>query len=70
MKNVRLFDLDGSTLQTPSIDKSTGIATLQGTTIYLSSTAATALNGVFKTKALAGNKKVLIGTAIIKATGK
>ena len=68
MKNVRLFDLDGSTLKTPTI--SGGVATLQGTTIYLSAVAAKALNSVFKTTALAGDHKVLIGTAIIKATGK
>lgn len=69
MKGVRLFDLDGSTLQTPTISKD-GVATLTGATIYLSSDAAKALNGVFKTNALAGNMKVKIGTAIIKATGK
>ncbi len=68
-KSLKLFDLDGSTLQTPTIS-SAGVATLQGTTIYLSAEAAKALNGVFKTNALAGGKKVKIGTAIIKATGK
>ncbi|HEU5266736.1 MAG TPA: hypothetical protein VFU35_08545 [Jatrophihabitans sp.] len=67
-KSMKLFDLDGSTLQTPSISKD-GVATLQGTTVYLSADAAKALNGVFKTKALAGDMKVKIGTAIIKATG-
>jgi hypothetical protein len=70
-KSLKLFDLDGNTLQTPTITD--GVATLQGTTIYLSADAATALNGVFKltgAKALAGGKKVMIGTAIIKATGK
>ncbi len=66
---VKLFDLDGSTLKPPTISAK-GIATLQGTTIYLSSEAANALNGVFKTSALAGGKKVKIGTAIIAATGK
>jgi hypothetical protein len=68
-KSVKLFDLDGSTLQTPTIS-SAGVATLQGTTVYLSSEAAGALNKVFKTTALAGDQKVKIGTAIIKATGK
>jgi hypothetical protein len=71
MKGVRLFDLDGSTLQTPTISKA-GVATLSGTTIYLSAPAAAALNSVFKltgAKALAGDMKVKIGTAIIKATG-
>jgi hypothetical protein len=68
-KSLKLFDLDGNTLQTPTIS-SDGVATLQGTTIYLSAEAAKALNGVFKTNALAGGQKVKIGTAIIKATGK
>jgi hypothetical protein len=67
-KSLKLFDLDGNTLQTPTISKA-GVATLQGTTIYLSAEAAKALNGVFKTNALAGGQKVKIGTAIIKATG-
>lgn len=67
-KSMKLFDLDGSTLQTPNISKA-GVATLQGTTVYLSAEAAKALNGVFKTDALAGDMKVKIGTAIIKATG-
>jgi hypothetical protein len=67
-KSMKLFDLDGSTLQTPTISKA-GVATLQGTTVYLSADAAKALNGVFKTTALAGGMKVKVGTAIIKATG-
>lgn len=66
---VRLFDLDGTTLMTPTISKA-GVATLQGTTIYLSGDAASALNGIFKTSALAGGRKVKVGTAIIKATGR
>ncbi len=68
-KSVKLFDLDGSTLQTPTISKA-GVATLTGTTVYLSAEAAGALNKVFKTNALAGGKKVKIGIATIKATGK
>jgi hypothetical protein len=68
-KSMKLFDLDGSTLKTPTISKA-GIATLQGTTVYLSAEAAKALNGVFKTNALAGDMKVKIGVATIKATGK
>ncbi len=67
-KSMKLFDLDGSTLQTPTISKA-GVATLQGTTVYLSADAAKALNGVFKTTALAGGMKVKVGTAVIKATG-
>lgn len=66
---VKLFDLDGGTLKPPTISAK-GVATLKGTTIYLSNEAAAALNGVFKTSALAGGKKVKIGTAIIAATGK
>ena len=69
--SVKLFDLDGSTLKTPTITG--GVATLAGTTIYLSTAAAGALNTVFK---LTGSKalpttadKVEIGTAIIAATG-
>ena len=68
-KSVKLFDLDGNTLKTPTISKD-GIATLTGTTVYLSSDAANALNKVFKTNALAGDMKVKIGIATIKATGK
>src|SRR4051812_30332425 len=36
-KGAKLFDLDGSTLQTPTVDSSTGVATLTGTTVKLSS---------------------------------
>jgi hypothetical protein len=67
-KSVKLFDLDGSTLKTPTL--SGGVATLTGTTVYLSTEAADALNKTFKTNALAGDMKVKIGVATIKATGK
>jgi hypothetical protein len=70
-KSVKLFDLDGSTLKTPTI--SGGVATLAGTTIYVSPEAAGALNKAFK---LTGSKalptaadKIEVGTAVIKATG-
>lgn len=71
-ESVKLFDLDGSTLETPTL--SGGVATLQGTTIYLSTEAADALN---KTFGLSGDTAlkggvgtgVKIGTAVIKATG-
>jgi hypothetical protein len=73
MKNVKLFDLDGSTLKTPTIS-SAGVATLTGTTVYLDPGAAKALDGVFGVKALeqatSGGKKVDVGIATIKATGK
>lgn len=70
---TKLFDLDGSTLKTPTI--SDGYATLSGTTIYVSQAAAGALNKVFKltgtSKALpTGFEKIEVGTAIIHVTGK
>lgn len=68
LHEVVLFDLDGSTLNTPTISKA-GVAKLKGTTIYLASEAAAAMNGVFGTDALAGGRKVKIGKAVIKATG-
>jgi hypothetical protein len=65
-----LFDLDGSTLQTPTIN-SAGVATLTGTTVYLSTTAADLLNQTFGIDALTGGSKTgtKIGVATIKATG-
>ncbi|WP_200800292.1 ABC transporter substrate-binding protein [Jatrophihabitans endophyticus] len=71
VKDAKLFDLDGSTLQTPTISKS-GVATLKGTTIYLSQAAADLLNQTFKINVLKGGSKTgtEIGTAIIRATGK
>jgi hypothetical protein len=65
-KSAKLFDLDGSTLKTPTID-SNGVATLAGTRVLLSSDAAAALDKAFNTQAVKGG--LLIGTAIIKATG-
>lgn len=56
-----LFDLDGSTLNPPTIEG--GEATLQGTEVLLSAEAAELLNSTFKTDALAGD--FLIGTATI-----
>ena len=66
-KSAKLFDLDGSTLKTPTIDSS-GVATLEGTRVLLSSDAAAALDKAFGTTAVKGG--LLVGTAIIKATGK
>ncbi len=70
VKSAKLFDLDGSTLETPSIS-SAGIATLTGTTVYLSSDAASLLNKTFGITALKGGSKTgtKIGVATIKATG-
>ena len=56
-----LFDLDGSTLNPPSIEG--GVATLQGTEVLLSAEAAELLNSTFNTDALAGG--FLIGIATI-----
>lgn len=56
-----LFDLDGSTLNPPTIEG--GEATLQGTEVLLSAEAAELLNTTFMTDALAGD--FLIGTATI-----
>jgi hypothetical protein len=56
-----LFDLDGSTLNPPTIEG--GEATLQGTEVLLSAEAAELLNSTFNTDALAGD--FLIGTATI-----
>ncbi|MBN1093425.1 hypothetical protein JKP75_13155 [Blastococcus sp. TML/M2B] len=56
-----LFDLDGSTLNPPTIEG--GEATLQGTEVLLSAEAAELLNTTFDTDALAGG--FLIGVATI-----
>jgi hypothetical protein len=56
-----LFDLDGSTLNPPTIEG--GEAVLQGTEVLLSAEAAELLNTTFDTDALAGG--FLIGTATI-----
>ncbi len=71
VKDAKLFNLDGSTLQTPTLSKA-GVATLQGTTIYLSKAAADLLNKTYKITALKGGAKTgtKVGTAIISATGK
>jgi len=56
-----LFDLDGSTLNPPTIEG--GEAVLQGTEVLLSDDAAELLNSTFMTDALAGG--FLIGTATV-----
>lgn len=65
VKGAKLFDLDGSTLKTPSVDSSTGIATLTGTRVLLSSDAAGLLDKTFKTNAIKGG--TLVGIATIAA---
>lgn len=67
MNNVKLFDLDGSTLKTPTIS-SAGVATLTGTRVLVSAGAAQLLDSTFKTTAVKGG--LLVGVATIKATGK
>ncbi len=62
-KGAKLFDLDGSTLQ--PITTAGTVATLTGTTVYLSDTAAGLLDKTFKTNAVKGHLK--IGIATIKA---
>jgi hypothetical protein len=56
-----LFDLDGSTLNPPTMES--GTAVLQGTEVLLSAEAAELLNSTFMTDALEGG--FLIGTATI-----
>ncbi|WP_299956355.1 hypothetical protein [uncultured Modestobacter sp.] len=57
-----LFNLDGSTLNPPTMEAD-GSAVLQGTTVKLSAEAAELLNTTFGTDALAG--EFVIGTATI-----
>ncbi|WP_222193189.1 hypothetical protein [Modestobacter italicus] len=57
-----LFNLDGSTLNPPTMEAD-GSAVLQGTTVKLSAEAAELLNSTFGTDALAG--EFVIGTATI-----
>ena len=67
VKSAKLFDLDGSTLKTPSVS-SAGVATLTGTKVLLSSDAAALLNKTFKTTAVKAG--TLVGIATIKANSK
>ena len=62
-----LFDLDGSTLNPPTMDAD-GSAVLQGTTVKLSPEAAELLNTTLGTAALAGG--FVIGTATITVETK
>jgi hypothetical protein len=61
-----LFDLDGSTLK-PLQTNSEGSATLEGTTVELSSDAADLLNKTFGTDALAGG--FVVGISSITVAG-
>ena len=60
-----LFDLDGSTLN-PLKTNSDGSATLEGTTVELSSDAASLLNDTFKINALKGGIVVGISSITVK----
>ena len=68
VKGARLFDLHGSTLKPITIDSSTGVATLTGTHVNLSSDAAALLNKTFGITALKGG--LLIGVATLKVGTK
>ena len=65
--NVKLFDLDGSTLKPITVDSS-GVATLTGTTVKLADDAATLLNQTFHITALKGG--MTIGIATLKVNTK
>jgi hypothetical protein len=60
-----LFDLDGSTLNAPTMDAD-GSAVLQGTTVKLSDEAAALLNTTFGTDALAGGFVIGVATVTVE----
>lgn len=64
-KGADLFRLDGTTLN--PVTKEGDAYVLQGTTVYISSTAASLLNSTFKTTAVTGSLKV--GIAKLTVTG-
>lgn len=72
-QGAKLFDLDGGTLKTPTVDSKTGVATLTGTTVYVAQDVATALNAQLhltgKKKLPTGFEKIKVGIATIKAKG-
>ena len=65
-KHAYLFNLDGSTLAPITITN--GVATLTGTRVLVSDTAAALLDKTFNTTAVKGG--LLVGIATILATGK
>lgn len=65
-----LFDLDGSTLRPIQTDAGAGTATLTGTTVRLSQTAASALNMAFDTQAVQGGLTVGIATIVVNLPGQ
>jgi hypothetical protein len=66
-KGAKLFDLDGNTLKPITINSSTGVATLTGTTVKLSSDAAKLLNTTFKIKALKGGLTIGVATLLVNS---
>ena len=68
--SVKLFDLDGSTLEPIKTDASAGTATLTGTTVRLSSEAADALDKAFSTDAVKGGTTVGIATIVVNLPGQ
>ena len=60
-----LFNLDGSTLNPPTMDAD-GSAVLQGTTVKLSPEAAALLNQTFSTDALAGGFVIGVATVTVE----
>jgi len=60
-----LFNLDGSTLNPPTMDAD-GSAVLQGTTVKLSDEAAALLNSTFGTDALAGGFVIGVATVTVE----
>lgn len=69
-ESVKLFDLDGSTLEPIMTDPEAGTATLTGTTVRLSQEAAQALNGAFSTDALQGGTTVGTATIVVNLPGE
>lgn len=67
VKGARLFDLHGSTLKPITINKTTGVATLTGTTVDLSSDAAALLDKTFGITALKGGLKIGIATLLVNS---
>ena len=62
-----LFNLDGSTLNPPTMDAD-GSAVLQGTTVKLSDEAAELLNTTFGTDALAGGFVIGVATVTVETS--
>ena len=65
VKSAKLFDLDGSTLKPITVNSSTGVATLTGTTVKISADAAKLLNTTFKTTAVKAGTTVGIATLLV-----